>query len=323
MMLKKSLAAMLAALTLVFGALSMLTACSDKGADGGKIKILCTVFPQYDWLRNIVGESEAAEVSLLVKNGADMHSYQPSVADMASIRNSDVVVYIGGESDKWIDDAIVDGVRAVKLSELDGIRLYETASESIAEHEEHGHSHDGEESFDEHLWLSVKNAAVACEYICDVLCELEPSEERLYKQNTESYVKELEALDSSLASLAEGNADAHCAVFADRFPFVYMLEDYGISYYAAFEGCTADTSADFDTVIGLAKKLDELKTDFVCVTEAPVSGLAQSVIAASEDKDRETVTFNSMQSLTEAQLDTASYLEIMRENFKALEKILK
>lgn len=292
------------------------SSCSKQDKDE-RLTVLCTVFPLYDWVKNIIGDSSGAEVLLLVNNGTDLHSYQPSFEDMAKIKNSDVVVYIGGESDKWVEDSISDSAERIKLSELDGITLLSISDESIAESHGEEHAHDHDESFDEHLWLSLDNAETSCKRISDVLCELDEKNAESYAQNTSDYISRINELDESFTEIC-ANAPSH-VVFADRFPFVYLFEEYGIGYYAAFEGCTTDTNADFDTIIKLASRLNELKLNYVLVTENPTKGLAEKVIAESAVKDAQTVSLNSMQALSAN--ENTDYIEIMKANAETLKKI--
>lgn len=317
---KKLCAIILVASTLLPSAL---VGCAERENDG-HLKILCTIFPIYDWARSVVGETSEAEVSLLVKNGADLHSYQPSFADMAAIRDSDVVIYVGGESDKWIEESIDNDTVAIKLSELDGITLYEVSADSIAQ----GHSHeDGEDchelhdhskGFDEHLWLSVSNAVTACGAILDVISELDEKNSETYSENTQTYINSLSSLDTRMTEISGFITEP--LIFADRFPFVYLFEDYGIDYYAAFEGCTTDTDANFDTVVSLAQKLSKSKYSYVFVTETPSDELTDSVIRQS-GVSATAVKLNSMQSLIEKETEGVSYIEIMDKNISVLEQI--
>ena len=312
----------------LLGALGF-TGCTSEKDSNGKIKILCTVFPAYDWVSNVVGDSETVELSLLVENGTDLHSFQPSFADMARIKDSDVVVYVGGESDAWVAESIETDSVAVELSKVDGVTLYEVSADSLVkahEHEENaeGHeAHDHSSAFDEHIWLSVKNAIAATRELCNIICELDSENSKKYEKNTEAYVESLEALDGRLSSLSECISEP--LIFADRFPFVYMLEDYEIDYFAAFEGCTAEADADFDTTIKLAQRLDEVSGKYLFVTESPIEkDLANSVIAQTQSKNATVIALDSMQSITRSNIDGgASYTSVMDKNVSVLEKIFK
>ena len=316
----KNLIALILCLSLL-GGTAFFASCSKKSSNE-KLTVLCTVFPIYDWVKNVTSGVDGVEVTLLVENGADLHSFQPSFSDMAKIKNSDVVIYVGGDSDKWVRDSVSDNALTVELSSADGITLYEPSKENIAsphEHEEHSGEHQG--AFDEHIWLSVRNARVACESICQAMCEIDADNAQIYLNNTQNYTSKLQELDTKLREIC---ADSTPIVFADRFPFIYLFEDYNVSYFAAFEGCSTDTDADFDTVIRLATKLDELQSKYVLVTENPTAGLAEKTIAESKNKNASIISLDSMQSLTAQSIsDGATYVGIMTQNISALEQIFK
>lgn len=303
--------------------LCLLTLCPlsgcGKAEDSGDIDITCTVFPIYDWVRSIVGDTEGVNVRLLVKNGTDVHSFQPSFEDMATVKGSEAVVYIGGASDGWIGDSASKGAEKLSISELEGIRLY-SASDTTDSHTHHeGEEHSHTETFDEHLWLSISNAKVTCQEICRLLCRLDGDNKEAYESNLSDYMSKLDSLESAMAAIGE-KADKPL-VFADRFPFVYLFSDHSIECYAAFEGCSADTSADFETVVHLAEKMNQLELDHVLVTESSDGQLARSIIGASERKQAEILVLNSMQAMGGGEMESASYVDIMSANVAVLEKI--
>ena len=286
--------------------------CSSKNGVG-ELNIVCTVFPLYDWTRNVVGDSDRVNVQLLVKNGADVHSFQPSFADAAAIKNSDVVIYVGGESDSWVEQSIPDGTLAIKLSELDGITLREICSDSLA-HDHSNHEHGS--AFDEHLWLSAGNAITACKAISNALSGLDGN--GAYLKNTDAYVAELEAINTRMMTLSECISEA--LIFADRFPFVYFLEDFGIDYYAAYEGCSTEKDANIDTVVELTKRIKTSSVSHIFTTESPDKALVDNTLK-EVGSSVSVVILDSMQSVSEKELDDASYVDIMRSNVSALEKI--
>ena len=317
---KRIITALVCLAVLLFALLSF--GCARQ-ADG--VEILCTVFPIYDWARSIIGESEGVTLSLLVENGTDMHSFQPSFRDVAKIKRCDVLILVGCESDDWVLEAAEEDTTVIRLSELDGVKLYEVSSQSgehdHGEEHEHGHGHH-EHTFDEHLWLSIDNARASSEEIFESLCAINGENREAYKKNFEAYEKSLTELDEKMRSVAK---DAESTlIFADRFPFVYLFEDYGLEYYAAFEGCTTDTNADFETVVRLAKMADEQNGRWVLVTESSDCALAESVIRASARDDLEIRALDSMQSLTGDDVSNgATYIGIMESNVRILEEILK
>lgn len=292
--------------------------CTENENDG-KINIVCTLFPQYDWLRNIIGESDSIELTLLIQNGSDPHSYQPTAADILTISNCDMIVYIGAESDLWVKEALERSnnkdIVKVALSSIDGITRHDISSSH--HHDDHEHTEDG--AFDEHIWLSLKNASVAADHLADKLCELDEANSSTYKANAQKYKNELCALDEEYAqAAARANGEHPFVLFADRFPFVYLLEDYGIDYAAAFEGCTTDVDADFDTVLRLIKEAEAHRISHIAVTESSDRSLAQTV-ASSAKQDIEIIVMNSLQSVNKKQLCAGyTYLSQMKKNLSAL-----
>lgn len=296
-----------------------LCACGTKKNEA-RVTVVCTVFPIYDWVRNIVGETDGVRVLWLADNGSDLHSYQPSAEDMIDIATADLTVFVGGASDSWVRDAVKNSSsgEGMALSEIDGVTLRAVSRES-------GHTHDGEEESDhhhetdEHLWLSLKNAAAAVRAICEKLCELDESCAETYRLNADRYLAQINAWDQRYSEL---NASSLYLIFADRFPFVYLTEDYGMEYQAAFSGCTTDTDADFSTVIRLAEAADRHQARCILVTESSDQSLAQSVIRATQSKNQTVAVMNSLQSVTAAQCaDGVTYLSVMEENFETLRQI--
>lgn len=313
----RSLCAALLACALILS-VPFLFGCSSS-EDGDGINVVCTIFPLYDWTTNIVADTGNVNIQLLVKNGTDTHSFQPSFADAAAIRESDVIIYVGGESDAWVEQSISEDTVAIKLSELDGITLREVCSDSLAEdHSHHGHSHS--EAFDEHLWLSLENAKIACEAIRDTLSALNSDGADNYSDNTKKYVEELEEVDQGMEELSKSIDEP--LIFADRFPFVYLLEDYGIDYYAAYEGCSAEKDADMQTVVELTNRIKSSSTGYIFTTESPDKALVDNVLR-TVGSGVSAVSLDSMQSVSQKELPDASYLDIMRANLSALEEIFK
>ena len=325
--MKKRLISVLLLICLAFSLFSC-TASREKENDEG-LTILCTLFPQYDWLRNITEGVEGIELSLIIANGADPHSYQPTATDIMNISNCDVLVYLGGDSDAWLSEALErsgnESITRIALSELDGITLREISASSHS-HEGHEHSHEGHEhsSVDEHLYLSLKNASVATNALADVLSAKDPENAELYAKNAEAYIEKLEGMSADFEeSLATLDDESRFILFADRFPFVYLLSDYDVHYSAAFEGCTTDVDAGFDTVIRLIEEADEHEIKYIAVTESSDKALAETVASSTKTNIEEIIVLNSMQSVTSVQIKNgADYLSIMQENLNAINKAL-
>ena len=296
------------------------------------LKILCTLFPQYDWLRNITAGVEGVEISLMIANGTDPHSYQPTAKDIMNISNCDMLVYVGGDSEEWVKKAIErsknQNINAIALTELDGIELHGISSSSHTheghshgEHSHEGHSHS---ALDEHLYLSLDNACAAVSELANELCKADPDNRDLYLKNSLEYTLKLANLSESFKSAIEKIPEQERFIlFADRFPFVYLLEDYGIHYAAAFEGCTTDVDADFDTVIRLIHEADEHNVNYIAVTESSDKALANTVISSTKSKNQKIITLNSMQAITHTQIENGTtYISIMEQNINQVKTAL-
>lgn len=311
-----------------------LSGCSFRGnrntqtqnaAEEKKLKIVTTIFPVYDWTREIVGEqTDGIELTLLLDQGVDMHSYQPTVDDIITIGSCDLFIYVGGESDAWVEEvleaAVNPDMKVINLLEVLGERVKE---EEVVEGMESGHDHHEEEhGQDEHVWLSLKNAKELCSAIAGALSELDEEHVTQYAEHVEAYGTQLEELDEQFQKMVE-QADKHTLVFADRFPFRYLTDDYGLEYYAAFPGCEAETEASFETITFLAGKLDELKLSCVLTIEGSDQKIAKTVAANTKQQNQKILSLDSMQSVTKEEIaDGATYLSVMEHNRKVLERAL-
>lgn len=300
---------------------------ADKNS--GKIKIVTTIFPQYDWTREIISDTKSADLTLLIGNGTDLHSYQPSIQDIAKISTADIFIYVGGESDGWVKDAL----KNAKNKNMTVINLLEVLGDNVKEEEivegmqaeeEEEHQHDEDEpEYDEHVWLSLRNAKVICAAICDTLCKKDSANAASYKSNLTAYTSKLDALDAKYTATVKA-ASKKTILFGDRFPFRYLTDDYNLKYYAAFVGCSAETEASFETVIFLAKKVDELGLNSVLKIESGDGKLARTIINSSAKKSAAILTMDSMQSVTTKQAASGTtYLSVMENNLKVLEQALK
>lgn len=304
-------------------ALFLLSACgAEKDLEetkGDRIRILTTIFPLYDWAQNIVSGSGNIDTAYLIDGSTDLHNYQPSAADIVSISDCDVFIYVGGESDEWVEDALkqVGNSDMVVIDLLDVLkdRVKEESSEGIFVEEEE----EQEPESDEHVWLSVKNAMIVCEEICEKISEIDEDEKDLFSGNLDSYLKELRDLDERyMDTVSKGKKDV--LLFADRFPFIYLCDDYGIGHYAAFKGCSAETEASFETIRLLAQKTDELSLTALICLEGSDTRIAQTVIENTANKDQKILQMDSMQS----EIKTGeSYITIMEKNLDVLRMALE
>ena len=293
----------------------------------GGLKIIATVFPEYDWVKNILGEkAENADLTLLLDNGIDLHSYQPTADDLIKISTCDVFVYVGGESDGWVDDALAQAVNkdmiVINLLEILGDRVVEEEiKEGMQAEEEEAEEDEGPEN-DEHVWLSLRNAAYICKYIAEKLGEADAANKDVYIANAAAYIEKLNALDEQYKTAVD-SASSKTLVFGDRFPFRYLVDDYGLDYYAAFVGCSAESEASFETITFLADKVRELGVKNVAVLEGSDGKIAGTVIKTSGVDGVGTVTLNSMQSVTSTDVENgAEYLTTMTKNIEDLKTIL-
>lgn len=297
----------------------------------GKISIVTTLFPEYDWVREILGDkTEQAELTILLDNGVDLHSYQPTADDLVKIANCDMFIYVGGESDEWVEDALgqAENKDMAVISLLDVLGDSVKAEETVEgmQEEEHEHSHDGEipeEEKDEHVWLSLRNAQIFCREIAAKLSGIDAKNKDIYTANADAYIAKLSDLDSKYKT-AVSAADKKTLLFGDRFPFRYLVDDYGLDYFAAFAGCSAETEASFETITFLANKVDELELSSVLALEGAEHKIAETIISSTSGKNQKVLTMDSLQStvLDDAENGT-TYLTVMEQNLEVLEEALK
>ncbi len=330
--MKKLFSGLLAAILLLASALSGCSGseAAGKASDSDKISIVATIFPEYDWVKNVLGTHESeTELTLLLDQGVDLHSFQPTAADIMKISDCDLFIYVGGESDEWVEKALQGAVnedmKAVNLMEILGDSAKEEEHREGMQEEPHEgeEPHGDSEELDEHVWLSLRNAKLFVSAIADMLSEIDEKNAEDYRKNRDAYIEKLEALDRAYQE-AVSSAGSDTLLFADRFPFRYLVDDYGLNYYAAFSGCSAESEASFATVTFLAEKLDELSLPAVLVIEGSDRGLAETVIGSSTVKDRKILTLDSMQGTTAEDIKNGiSYLSVMEANLTVLKEALQ
>lgn len=342
--MKKITALLLALLMLV----SALAGCGKQNDTNktDKLSIVTTIFPEYDWVRAVLGDkADNAEVTMLLDNGVDLHSYQPTADDIVKISDCDLFIYVGGESDEWVEDALRNAANgnmkvinllevlgdSVKTEEIvEGMQEAEHEYEDAEEHEHedaHAHEdaeeHEHEEEADEHVWLSLKNAKMLVRVISKALQELDPDNKDIYAANADAYVKKLSALDAEYQAAVDA-ASNKTILFGDRFPFRYLVDDYGLRYYAAFVGCSAETEAGFETISFLAKRVDELKLPCVLTIEGAQHKIAETVVRNTTAKNQRVLTMDSMQSTTSKDVKNGTtYLSVMEKNLSVLKEALR
>jgi zinc transport system substrate-binding protein len=306
------------------------TPLSAAPKDAGSLSIVTTIFPEYDWVKEILGDNPAnAEITMLLDNGVDLHSYQPTAEDILKIATCDLFIYVGGESDEWVEDALEEATNKNMVV----INLLETLGSDVKEEEiidgmeaeeEDEESEDEEEpEYDEHVWLSLKNAEKICENIKNALVAIDADNATLYTENAATYISKLESVDKAYED-AVSNSSANTLLFGDRFPFRYMVDDYNLKYYAAFVGCSAETEASFETIAFLAGKVDELSLKSIMTIESSDHKIAETIRDNTATSDQLILTLDSMQSTTSKDVEAgATYIGIMENNLEVLKDALK
>ena len=323
-----------------------LSACgSGRGSGDGKLRIVATIFPEYDWVKSILGDRATdAELTLLLDNGVDLHSYQPTAEDILTISDCDLFIYVGGESDRWVEDALKNPVNknrivinlmdvlggAVKEEEIvPGMQEeehdHDHEDDDHDDHEDGDHDHDHEEGpeYDEHVWLSLRNAAVIVKSLSESIQKLDPDHAETYRKNTEDYLAKLNALDGQYKAAVDA-ASVKTLLFGDRFPFRYMTDDYNLNYYAAFVGCSAESEASFETIAFLSEKVDELSLRSVITIEGTDHRIAETIIRNTKTKDQQILVLDSLQSAKAEDIrNGVTYLSVMEKNLTVLKEALK
>lgn len=305
-----------------------------------KLKIITTIFPQYDFTREIV--KDKADVQMLLKPGAEAHSYEPSPQDIKDIEESDILIYVGGENDVWVEKVLASLNKKPSTFKL--IDMVETVDEVIKEgmedshdhshedeihkhdeekHDDHNHEHEAhthEGEIDEHVWTSLKNAALITERLAKIYGAQDVENADFYNQNAQSYIEKLNALDQKFMEVVK-NGNRKTILFGDRYPFRYFSDDYDLDYYAAFSGCSTDSEASAATIKFLIDKVNEEKIPVVFALELSNEKIADAITDAT---DAVKLTFNSAHNLTKQQLEAGlTYLQIMEQNVESLKEALK
>ena len=327
----KKITALLLALFMLVGVLAGCGKQNDTNQTD-KLSIVTTIFPEYDWVREILGDkADNAEITMLLDNGVDLHSYQPTADDIVKISDCDLFIYVGGESDEWVEDALRNAAnRNMKVINLLEVLGDSVKTEEIVEgmqEEEHEHEdaeeHEHEEEADEHVWLSLKNAKMLVRVISKALQELDPDNKDIYAANADAYVMKLSALDAEYQAAVDA-ASNKTILFGDRFPFRYLVDDYGLRYYAAFVGCSTETEAGFETISFLAKRVDELKLPCVLTIEGAQHKIAETIVRNTTAKNQRVLTMDSMQSTTSKDVKNGTtYLSVMEKNLSVLKEVLR
>lgn len=303
--MKRLIAALLCLCLMLCGC----TAQPEKPHDETKLQIVCTSFPAYDFAREIAGDR--AELTLLIKPGSEVHSYEPTPKDMIRIQESDLFICNGGESEQWAKTLVTPELNTIYM--MDCVDTVEESADGIYNAE------DGEPELDEHVWTSPLNAIKISEEICNALCKLDTDNAEAYKTNFTAYKAQLMALDREFRQVIK-NSGKHTLVFADRFPMRYFALEYGLDCYAAFPGCSSETEPSAKTVAYLIDRVREDKIPAVLYMEFSNQKMADVIC---EDTGCKKLPFYSAHSVSAEQFEQGvSYLDLMRINLNSLKEAL-
>ena len=319
--MRKGLFALLLALTLAAG----LCGCGGRQrVEDGRLQVVCSVFPYYDFARQIGGDD--VDVTLLVAAGKETHSFEPTPLDVITLSQADVFLYNGGESEAWVDDILSAAGENIAVT-LPLMPQVSALAEEWAEgmegaHDEHDHeTHDSDDiEYDEHVWTSPVLAKALCQAICDALCQADPAHREGYQARLTDYLAQLDGLDAAFREVVEAG-HRRLLVFGDRFPLLYFCKEYGLDYRAAFHGCASDTEPSLATLKYLIDKVEDEKIPVVYTIELSSRKVADAI---AETTGAKVLTFHSCQTVSRAEFDGgATYLSLMERNVEALREGLQ
>lgn len=294
------------------------TACGNESVtDNNKLKIVATLFPQYDFAKQITGDN--AEVTLLLTPGSESHTYEPTPKDVSKIQQADVFLYIGGESEVWVDEIL----ESAQNKNLKTVRLMDYIEPIEEQHEDDEHEHDEHENeeieYDEHIFTSLVNSQVLLDEICSVICEEDKENEEVYRQNASAYSEKIAELDTKFTDMVN-NAQRKTVVFGDRFPFAYFAKDYGLDCHAAFSGCSSETEASSATISSLIDIVKKDNIPIVFYIEFSSQSIANKIADACGAK---TALLHSCHNISKEDLENGtSYVDLMTQNYQNLSEAL-
>jgi len=315
----RKISAFLIVLSLIFttlGCSSQETHSSPQKEDDGVLKIVATNFPPYDFARQIAKDN--AEITMILNAGGESHSYEPTLEDIAAIQNCDIFIYSGGDSDSWGEKIL----KSCDTSDITVIRMLDLVQPLYLHHENEdeveNHTHEGETP-DEHVWTSPKNAIKIVEAISQAAAKADKAHQNEYKNNASTYIAELQKLDGSFKEAVE-NSKRKSIIFADRFPFLYFSQEYGLEHFEALEGCTSDTEPTLSSINSLIQKVKSDNIPAVFYIEFSSGTIADKICDAT---GAEKLLFHSCHSVSQEELkEGETYLSLMEGNLERLKKAL-
>ncbi len=278
-----------------------------------KLSIVATDFPCYDFARQVAGER--ANVTMLIKPGVEVHSYEPSPSDILAISQADLFVYIGGEGDAWVRN-ILEGFDAGEAPQ--SLRMMDVVEALPEAHDSEAHSHDAETpEYDEHIWTSPQNALRMVAAMATALSEVDPDHAADYASASANYSAQIAGIDAAIAQLVQSGV-RHELIFADRFPFLYLVREYGLDYTAAFPSCSAETEPSPKTIMSLIDRVIEDQIPVIYTIEMSTQTVAKTIAEAT---GAQIETLHSVQTVTQQEFEAGeSYVSLMWKNVDALQK---
>lgn len=295
----------------------LFSGCGEE-KDDGKISIVTTVFPQYDFVRQI-SDGADVEIKMLLRPGGEAHTYDPTPADMMATEDCDLFIYVGGEGEAWAEKIISSS----KLDKSRLISLIDVSNKLEAEHyhrdedEEEHKEHAGE--YDEHVWTSPENAILISRAICERLSEIDRDNAELYKKNTEEYINQLTAISDEFRTLSD-EAEIKTLVFADRFPFLHLVREYGLYYVSPFSGCSAQAEASTSDIISLIEYVKENNVEYIFTVDFSNEKIAHTV---SSETGAEILRMHSCHTVSAEDMEAGvTYIDLQKRNLTAMKEAL-
>ncbi len=310
--------------SMIFSGCSRLKNSTSFSEDDSRLKIVTTIFPYYDFVRQIAGDK--AEIVLAVPAGMDTHSFEPTAADMINFGRADLIIYNGGEMEGWVNEVIEAASNDDIIAE-EMMNYVDTVVEEIVEGMEpdkHEHSEEEdiheEEEYDEHIWTSPKNAIRLVKKIVEIISDADSENAEFYKENGNKYIEKLARIDKSFMDIVK-SSNRRYIIFGDRFPLRYFVEEYGLTYSAAFAGCSADTEPSADTIAYLIDSAKKEEVPVILKIELTSPRVADII---AEETDAEVMTFYTCHNVTREQFNNGiTYYDLMRENVEVLKEALR
>ena len=297
----------------------LVVGCGNKQSSS-KYTIITSNFPCYDFARAIVNDEEDVDVKMLLKPGSEMHDFEPTPQDIINIQNSDIFIYVGGESDEWIDDILsdIDTSKTKIIKIMDYVDLIEEDELEVLEDKEEK-AEDGEEEYDEHVWTSPENAMKIISKLKEEVINMDKDNSSKYEANAENYIKQIEEIDTELKNIVATSKRKEIVV-GDRFPFIYFVKEYGISYIAAFKGCSDQSEASAKTISYLIDKVKKDNIPVILKIELSNGNIANTI---KEETGAKVLQFNSAHNISQDDFDKGvTYIDIMKSNVKVIKEAL-